>query len=177
MTQYGFHFDGKRCTGCKTCVLACKDNKDLSADMSFRNVYEYGGGSWTQVDGLWSTDAFTYYVSVACNHCDSPLCLANCSQGAISKDVDTGIVTVDPEKCNGCGSCVAACPYGAPKVNEETKKGMKCDLCADRIAKGHEPTCVKHCQAQVLKYGDLEDLAKELARKPKQTLFSCEAED
>ena len=53
MTQYGFHFDGKRCTGCKTCVLACKDNKDLSADMSFRNVYEYGGGSWTQVDGLW----------------------------------------------------------------------------------------------------------------------------
>ena len=47
----------------------------------------------------------------------------------------------------------------------------------DRVAKGHEPTCVKHCQAQVLKYGDLEDLAKELARKPKQTLFSCEAED
>ena len=36
MTQYGFHFDGKRCTGCKTCVLACKDNKDLSAEISFR---------------------------------------------------------------------------------------------------------------------------------------------
>ena len=53
----------------------------------------------------------------------------------------------------------------------------QCDLCADRIAKGHEPTCVKHCQAQVLKYGDLEDLAKELVRKPKQTLFSCEAAD
>ena len=42
MTQYGFHFDGKRCTGCKTCVLACKDNKDLSAEISFRKVYEYG---------------------------------------------------------------------------------------------------------------------------------------
>ncbi|MFR0707306.1 MAG: 4Fe-4S binding protein, partial [Eggerthella lenta] len=27
MTQYGFHFDGTRCTGCKTCVLACKDKK------------------------------------------------------------------------------------------------------------------------------------------------------
>ena len=40
MTQYGFHFDGKRCTGCKTCVLACKDNKDLSAEISFRKVYE-----------------------------------------------------------------------------------------------------------------------------------------
>mgnify|MGYP005781231155 FL=1 len=158
MTQYGFHFDGKRCTGCKTCVLACKDNKDLSADMSFRNVYEYGGGSWTQVDGLWSTDAFTYYVSVACNHCDSPLCLANCSQGAISKDVDTGIVTVDPEKCNGCGSCVAACPYGAPKVNEETKKGMKCDLCADRVAQGEQPICVEACPLRALDFGEICEL-------------------
>ncbi|MDD6911680.1 MAG: 4Fe-4S binding protein, partial [Actinobacillus minor] len=25
MKQYGFYFDAERCTGCKTCELACKD--------------------------------------------------------------------------------------------------------------------------------------------------------
>ena len=118
-----FIFDGKRCTGCKTCVLACKDNKDLSAEISFRKVYEYGGGTWSQSDGLWSNDAFGYYVSVACNHCDSPACMAKCPQGAISKDPDTGIVNNDPEKCIGCGTCAIACPYSAPKVDEEKEEG------------------------------------------------------
>ena len=46
------------------------------------------------------------------------------------------------------------------------------DLCASRVEKGHVPTCVKHCQAKCLQYGDLEELSKELARKPKQMLFS-----
>ena len=30
-TQYGFFIDSSRCTGCKTCELACKDYKDLDA--------------------------------------------------------------------------------------------------------------------------------------------------
>lgn len=29
-TQYGFYIDSSRCTGCKTCELACKDFKNLS---------------------------------------------------------------------------------------------------------------------------------------------------
>lgn len=150
MTQYGFHFDGKRCTGCKTCVLACKDNKDLSAEISFRKVYEYGGGTWSQSDGLWSNDAFGYYVSVACNHCDSPACMAKCPQGAISKDPDTGIVNNDPEKCIGCGTCAIACPYSAPKVDEEIKKAVRCDMCADRVAEGKQPICVEACPLRAL---------------------------
>ena len=158
MTQYGFHFDGKRCTGCKTCVLACKDNKDLSAEISFRKVYEYGGGTWSQSDGLWSNDAFGYYVSVACNHCDSPACMAKCPQGAISKDPDTGIVNNDPEKCIGCGTCAIACPYSAPKVDEEIKKAVRCDMCADRVAEGKQPICVEACPVRALDFGEIEDL-------------------
>ena len=158
MTQYGFHFDGKRCTGCKTCVLACKDNKDLSAEISFRKVYEYGGGTWSQSDGLWSNDAFGYYVSVACNHCDSPACMAKCPQGAISKDPDTGIVNNDPEKCIGCGTCAIACPYSAPKVDEEIKKAVRCDMCADRVAEGKQPICVEACPLRALDFGDIEEL-------------------
>ena len=29
MAQYGFHFNGSRCTGCKTGMLACKDYYNL----------------------------------------------------------------------------------------------------------------------------------------------------
>lgn len=42
-TQYGFFIDSSRCTGCKTCELACKDYKDLTPDVSFRRIYEYAG--------------------------------------------------------------------------------------------------------------------------------------
>lgn len=43
MKQYGFYFDSDRCTGCKTCELACKDYKDLGTDVNFRRIYEYTG--------------------------------------------------------------------------------------------------------------------------------------
>ncbi len=158
MTQYGFYFNGQRCTGCKTCVLACKDNKDLTPAISFRNVYEYGGGSWDQTDGLWNNNVFSYYVSVACNHCDTPLCMAKCPQGAISKDPDTGIVTSDPEKCIGCGTCAITCPYSAPKVDEEKQKSVKCDMCASRVAEGKQPICVESCPVRALEFGEIAEL-------------------
>ena len=37
-TQYGFFIDSSRCTGCKTCELACKDFKDLGPEVSFRRI-------------------------------------------------------------------------------------------------------------------------------------------
>ena len=44
MTQYGFHFDGTRCTGCKTCVLACKDKNNLPNELNF----QHPPSSWLQ---------------------------------------------------------------------------------------------------------------------------------
>lgn len=48
MKQYGFYVDSSRCSGCKTCQVSCKDNKDLDVGPKFRRVYEYGGGSWVK---------------------------------------------------------------------------------------------------------------------------------
>jgi anaerobic dimethyl sulfoxide reductase subunit B (iron-sulfur subunit) len=158
MTQYGFYFDGQRCTGCKTCELACKDYKDLSPDYSFRNIFEYTGGAWTANGSLWNQDVFSYSLSIACNHCDSPACLVNCPAGAISKDSDTGIVTIDPNVCVGNGSCVKACPYHAPKFDKKQGKARKCDLCADRVAAGNLPICVQACPLRALDFGDIDDL-------------------
>lgn len=52
-TQYGFFIDSSRCTGCKTCELACKDYKDLTPEVSFRRIYEYAGGDWQEDNGVW----------------------------------------------------------------------------------------------------------------------------
>lgn len=159
MTQYGFHFDGTRCTGCKTCVLACKDKNDLPNEVNFRNVYEYGGGTWTQdAAGCWTQDAYVYHVSVACNHCDSPICLANCPQGAISKNDETGEVRSDPEMCIGCGTCANSCPYGAPKIDTDAMKSIKCNMCADRVAEGKDPICVEACPLRALDFGEIDEL-------------------
>lgn len=71
-TQYGFFIDSSRCTGCKTCELACKDYKDLTPEVSFRRIYEYAGGDWQEDNGVWHQNVFAYYLSISCNHCEDP---------------------------------------------------------------------------------------------------------
>ena len=39
MAQLAFYFDGTRCTGCKTCVFACKDKNNLDVGMAYRRVW------------------------------------------------------------------------------------------------------------------------------------------
>ncbi|MEE8716836.1 MAG: DMSO/selenate family reductase complex B subunit [Coriobacteriales bacterium] len=159
MTQYGFHFDASRCTGCKTCVLACKDIKDLDVDHMFRRVYEFGDGGWQSDDqGCWTTDSFVYYVSSACNHCANPACTQVCPVQSMTKHDETGLVYNDPATCIGCGACVAACPYGAPSLDEERGISIKCDGCHGRVEQGGQPACSEACPQRALDFGDIDEL-------------------
>ena len=115
-TQYGFFIDSARCTGCKTCELACKDYKNLTPEVSFRRIYEYTGGDWQEDNGVWQQNVFAYYLSIACNHCEDPACTKVCPSGAMHKRED-GFVVVNEEVCIGCRYCHMACPYGAPQYN------------------------------------------------------------
>lgn len=158
--QYGFYFNGRRCTGCKTCMLACKDYHNLSRDVAFRQIYEYGGGTWTRDgSGALSHDCFTYYVSVACNHCANPACVKVCPTGAMHKD-DRGLVTVDDQRCIGCGYCALSCPYRAPKVDREAGHSAKCDGCSSRLEAGKAPICVEACPLRALDFGDVDELRR-----------------
>lgn len=161
MVQYAFHFDGERCTGCKTCQLACADYNDLTCDFWYRRIYEFGGGVWEQgEDGTWSTTAFTYHASVACNHCDNPACVKVCPTGAMHKDPETGLVSVNEKRCVGCGYCHMACPYNVPKVDRAKGHSVKCDGCADRVAQGLKPICVESCPLRALDFGPVDEMQK-----------------
>ena len=107
----------------------------------------------------------------------------------------TGIL-VDYEFCTGCHTCEIACAVSHDLPNDragvvvhhegawEIVKGKwqdtylpvftdVCDQCAENTA-AHDgvPMCVHHCQSGILRIGDVEDLAKELAKKPKQLLYA-----
>jgi anaerobic dimethyl sulfoxide reductase subunit B (iron-sulfur subunit) len=139
--------------------LACKDYKDLGTEILFRKIYDYEGGEWTQGDGgTWTTTTFAYHVSEACNHCVMPACLVVCPVEAIIKDGDTGLVAIDAELCIGCGSCITACPYAAPKMDADTQGAQKCDGCFDRVAEDKQPICVEACPLRALEFGDIEEL-------------------
>lgn len=157
--QYGFYFDSARCTGCKTCVLACKDYKDLDAATAFRHVYDYEGGSWERLDdGAWLQDSFVYHVSLSCNHCAAPVCVQVCPTGAMHKEAETGFVLVDDRVCVGCGYCELSCPYNAPTVSGSLHQCVKCDGCRERVAQGLDPVCVRACPMRALDFGPLGEL-------------------
>lgn len=160
---YGFMIDTARCTGCKTCQLACKDYKDLSADVNYRRVYEYVGGQWDKKGEAgtetWEQNVFAYYTSIACNHCEDPACVKVCPTGAHAKQAN-GLVTIDREKCIACGQCALACPYGAPQLNEQIKKMTKCNACEERLSEGKQPICVEACPLRALEFGEMEELKK-----------------
>lgn len=156
----GFYVDVSKCTGCKTCQVACKGKKLSPEGVSFRRVYEYTGGSWQDNgDGTWRQDVFAYYVSISCNHCENPICVRSCPTTAMHRTAE-GLVTVDHNKCVGCRYCEWACPYAAPQFDPERKQMTKCDGCLDRLAQGEQPLCVVSCPLRALDFGPIDDLRK-----------------
>lgn len=156
MKQYGFYIDSSKCTGCKTCQLACKDYRDLDIKQNYRRVYEYEGGSFVQDGDTWlQKDVFSYYLSIACNHCSDPACVKVCPSGAMHKRDEDGFVVVDEDVCIGCQHCSNACPYGAPQFNKEAGHMTKCDGCYERVAEGKQPMCVESCPLRALEFGEI----------------------
>lgn len=159
--KLGFYFDATQCTGCKACQVACKDKWDLPIGVNWRRVAEYAGGGWvTNPDGTFAHSVFVYYTSIACNHCDNPLCKEVCPTTAIEQRED-GIVQIDADKCIGCRYCEWACPYDAPQFDEDEGVMTKCNFCVDFIDAGLPPACVAACPSRALNFGDIEALRAE----------------
>jgi anaerobic dimethyl sulfoxide reductase subunit B (iron-sulfur subunit) len=155
-----FYLDSQICTGCKTCMVACKDKNDLPAGVRWRRVVEYSGGEWLPLpDRVFRQDVFAYYLSVSCNHCTEPICVEVCPTTAMNQD-ENGIIRVDQAKCMGCKYCQWACPYDAPQYRTDTGQMSKCDFCYDEITAGNDPVCVAACPTRALTIGELDELQK-----------------
>jgi anaerobic dimethyl sulfoxide reductase subunit B len=156
--QLAFYFDAKICTACKVCQVACQDKNNLPAEIRWRRVLQYGGGSWISQDGFFVPNNVTAYsMSFACMHCEKPACMEVCPTAAITKRQD-GVVLIDQTKCIGCRYCQWACPYGAPQFRADLGVMTKCTFCEDLLAQGQNPACVDACVMRALDFGDLEEL-------------------
>jgi anaerobic dimethyl sulfoxide reductase subunit B (iron-sulfur subunit) len=155
--QMGFYFDQTRCTGCYTCVVACKNWHDIpTGPASWRKVINIEKGKFP--------DLFVAFLSISCNHCADPACIKFCPSQAIIKRREDGIVVVDRQECLGkdqCALCLQVCPYQAPQFGPEPNAKMqKCNFCMDRQYEGQKPICVTACPMQALDAGPLEELEK-----------------
>jgi anaerobic dimethyl sulfoxide reductase subunit B (iron-sulfur subunit) len=155
--RYGFHFNSSSCTGCKACQIACKGKNQLPVGILWRRVIEVSGGHWEKREEAWIDKTFTYYLSVACMHCERPICVGVCPTRALTQRED-GIVLIDSDRCMGCHYCEWACPYDALQFDKERGVMTKCDFCYDDLDQGKSPACVSACQMRVLEFGEIETL-------------------
>jgi Fe-S-cluster-containing dehydrogenase component len=118
--QHAFHFTADNCIGCHACEAACSEKNDNPAHISFRSVGYVEGGTYPDFKRM--------NISMACNHCDDPVCLKGCPTRAYTKHVEYGAVLQDPETCFGCGYCTWVCPYNAPQLDPIKGQVSKCNM-------------------------------------------------
>ncbi len=125
------------------------------------------------------TDFRWLMASNVCKHCTNAGCLDVCPTGALFR-TEFGTVVVQDDICNGCGYCVAGCPFGVidRRIGEKSKEkpqvknhgvAQKCTLCYDRLLDDQTPACAKACPTQSIQFGDVDEL-RERAEKRVATL-------
>ncbi len=138
--------DVSKCTGCRQCMAACSFRHHAVYDfhLAFCRIFE------DELNGQLNGK----FVGIFCSHCDTPICVASCPTGAITKNEETGVVLINPMTCIACGFCYTACPMGVPRYLEQQKIYGKCDLCDG------DPNCVKVCSPGAVTF-----IPREAARK------------
>ncbi len=118
--------DPDKCVGCVICEYACSLEKEKTFNPVKSRIRAI------RLDPLSN-------AAVTCRACKEAPCVAACPKNALVQSTATGIVTVETDRCNGCGWCIEACEYGAITLDPNKQKVLLCDLCDG------EPECVKFC--------------------------------
>ena len=160
-------FDLAKCDGCGSCTRACQEAHYISPE---------SGVEWLKVFKMQDNEfSAPYWFPKPCFQCDNSPCVKVCPVGATFKRED-GIVLVDNERCIGCRSCMAGCPYStrhfnwfpivnppelanvkySPEQGYPRKVGTveKCDFCPHMIRQGKMPHCITACSKDAIYFGD-----------------------
>jgi protein NrfC len=142
-----------RCVDCELCLEACR---------STNSVPPYGHRTLILERSIPNDQGQREraFMPILCNQCNQPSCVRVCPTGATYKDGTNGIVRMNPNKCIGCKTCMAACPYNARYYKEEDRAIDKCTFCFDTKLKesgGKTTACSAACPAGVRVFGDLTD--------------------
>jgi formate dehydrogenase iron-sulfur subunit len=183
---HGFYTDTTVCIGCKACEVACKQWNQLPADgfnwtgNSYDNTGELSATSWRHVKfveqlTLSSNDRTSgtrvpldvvpgvpqenrwLMMSDVCKHCVTAPCQQACPTGAIIHN-EFENVYIQPDICNGCSYCIAACPFGVITRASFDGHSHKCTLCYDRQRDGLVPACAKACPTASIQFGPIDEL-------------------
>ncbi|WP_037065748.1 4Fe-4S dicluster domain-containing protein [Pseudonocardia acaciae] len=175
---YGFFTDTSVCIGCKACEVACKQWNELPGhEPSFLDGFDNTGRldaqNWRHVefidnvpDETMSSGQGTAWLMMSdvCKHCQHASCMEVCPTGAIIRtEFDT--VYIQPDVCNGCRDCIAACPYDVIGIDQHSGVAQKCTLCYDRLQGGMEPACAKACPTQSIQFAPLDELRMTARRR------------
>lgn len=124
--------NGKTCSGCQLCEMACSLVHEGSIDPQRSRLT------------IRANPFKGSYLPRICRHCSDAPCLRACEASAIQIREKDGTVFIDEEKCTGCGLCLKKCPFGAIRFDSSRKKAFKCDFCQGT------PECVKWCPTHSL---------------------------
>lgn len=144
-----------KCTGCQRCELNCTLARDgdahpYMARIHMRDFVNFGKEGPTD-DFIHGDGFFGQWMlsPETCKQCGNAPCLNACPVGAIYVSDRNNARVVDPDKCVGCGACVAACPWSMPRLDPETRKSSKCINCG---------ACVRGCPTSALTMIPWEDV-------------------
>ncbi|MDF1531282.1 MAG: 4Fe-4S dicluster domain-containing protein [Methanosarcinales archaeon] len=110
MTRYAMVIDLQKCGGCGSCIIACKNENNLTEDIAWSSKINKTSGTFPNVK--------YEYLPTLCNHCENAPCVEVCPTTAMHK-IEGDITMHDPDKCRGCKKCMRACPYGVIFFNDK----------------------------------------------------------
>lgn len=166
MSIPSIYINPEKCTGCRSCEIACAVEHSTSKDI-FGAIFEKPKPK----PRIKVVAANFFNVPMRCQHCEEAPCMEVCPTGAITKN-EEGFVVINPNKCIGCLMCIMACPFGHPTYEPEYKIVLKCDFCIERMRQKKEPACVEACPTKALRFGTLEELLDEIRKDRAEQLIS-----
>jgi Fe-S-cluster-containing hydrogenase component 2 len=124
--------DPSKCTGCGLCEYVC--------------ALEKSEGTWNLLMSRIRVVRMhpLLNVAIACKFCKDARCVTAYPEKALKQSEESGVLTVDENKCKGCDWCIQACPHGGLTLHPDKTLVIACDLC------GGEPKCIDSCPEKAL---------------------------